>query len=255
MNPGEYEVMARSEANHWWYRGLRDVVVRSLANPRFEVPPHPRILDAGCGTGQNLAALRDAFAPSLLAGFDASPEALLFAEKKVPEAQLFVSDICQPELSEADLDVVISLDVVYIPGAERAHSGLQRMVEQLRPGGLFLMNLPAYDWLYSQHDVAVHTAERYTARRVADLMESIGLRVELLTYRLCLLFPLVAASRLPSLWSARPGDRAAQSDLHRSPGRLSNDALYAVVRGENTLIERGLRMPFGSSVFAIGQKR
>lgn len=254
MNPGEFEVMASSEESHWWYRGLRDVVLGSLADPRFKVPKNPRVLDAGCGTGRNLAALRDAFSPSWLVGFDASREALSFAEQKAPEAQLFVGDICAPELPEGDLDVVISLDVIYIPGTDRARPGLQRIVERLRPGGLFVVNLPAYDWLYSEHDVAIHTSERYTAPRVGDLLESIGLGVALMTYRLCFLFPFVVASRFPSLLRARPGDRSANSDLHRSPGSLSNDALYGVMRAENLLIGRGLRMPFGSSVFAIGRK-
>ena len=38
------------------------------------------------------------------------------------------------------------------------------------------------------------------------------------------------------------------------PGSFSNEGLYAVMKAENNLIQRGRRMPFGSSVFAIGRK-
>jgi SAM-dependent methyltransferase len=194
-------------------------------------------------------------APAYLGGFDASEEALRFARQKAPEADLLRGDICDPPLSETDLDLVVSLDVVYIPGVERARPGLRRIVDALRPGGLLVLNLPAYDWLYSEHDVAIHTSERYTAGRVSALMQGLGLHVELLTYRLCLLFPLVVVSRIPSLFRSRSGDDSAQSDLHSVPSGLTNRALHAVVRIENALIQRGLRMPFGSSVYAIGRKR
>ena len=246
--------MARVEAGHWWYLGLRDILNRTLRDAKSALPPHPRVLDAGCGTGRNLAALRDWLEPSYLGGFDASLEALEFARQRVPEADLYSSDICAPTLRESELDLAISLDVIYIPGAERARPGLAKIVEALRPGGLLVLNLPAYEWLFSEHDVAVHTSERYTARRVRRLLEDLGLQEQLLTYRLCLLFPAVVASRLPSLFRARPGDEDARSDFHRVPGEAMNRMLFAVLRAENALIARGVRFPFGSSVYAIARK-
>ncbi len=246
--------MARVEQGHWWYRGLRDILLRSLRAPQAGLPAHPRVVDAGCGTGENLAALRGWVEPSYLGGFDASEDALRFAREKVPDADLYLSDICDPALHQTDLDLVISLDVIYIPGAERSLPGLRRIVEALRPGGLLVLNLPAYDWLYSEHDVAVHTTERYTAGRVKELFGEIGLRVTLLTYRLCLLFPLLVGSRLPSLLRSGAADATARSDLHHVPAKLTNRALFAAVRAENTLMAHGVRFPFGSSVYAIGRK-
>lgn len=247
--------MARVEEGHWWYRGLRDVLKRTLCDAKSALPPHPRVLDAGCGTGGNLAALRDWLEPSYVGGFDTSPEALEFARQRVPEADLYSSDVCAPTLHETDLDLVVSLDVIYIPGVARARPGLGRIVEALRPGGLLVLNLPAYEWLFSEHDVAIHTSERYSARRVGSLLEDLGLQQQLLTYRLCLLFPLVVGSRLPSLLRARPGDEGAHSDLHRVPSEVMNRTLFAALRAENALIARGVRFPFGSSVYAIARKR
>jgi hypothetical protein len=152
------------------------------------------------------------------------------------------------------LDAVVSCDVVCIPGVARAEPGLRRLVERLRPGGLLVLNLPAYRWLYSRHDVAVHASERYTAREVRRLLERLGLEVEVLSYRLCLLFPLVVASRLPGKLRARPGDATARSDLHRVPSEAVSRVLLAVLRLENALLARGVRLPFGSSVFAVGRK-
>jgi SAM-dependent methyltransferase len=254
VNPGEYEIMARVEESHWWYRGLRDCVVRCLGSPRLALPRAPRILDAGCGTGGNLAAWEAAFRPSYLAGFDLSAAALEWARRRAGSADLSQADICDPQLRETGFDLVTSMDVVYIPGAENALPGLRQIVGALRPGGLFVMNLPAYEWLYSGHDAALATRERYTTRRVRSLMERIGLRVELLSYRLCALLPAVVLARLPTLLGARPEASAARSDLHAVPGPWVSRMGLAILRAENVLIARGAVLPWGSSVFAVGRR-
>jgi SAM-dependent methyltransferase len=254
VNPGEHAIMARVEERHWWYRGLRDCLARVLARPELGLGEHPRVLDAGCGTGENLRFLRDLLRPAYLGGFDASEEALALARGKAGDADLYRSDLCDPVLHVERLDLVLSLDVVYIPGVARAKPGLRRLVEHLRPGGLLVLHLPAYRWLFSRHDVAVHSSERYTAGELRRLLGELGLGVERLSYRLCSLFPLVVAARLPSLGRARPGDPAARSDLHRVPSEVTNRALFRVLAWENRLVAAGVRLPFGSSVFAVGRK-
>jgi SAM-dependent methyltransferase len=246
--------MSRVEETHWWYRGLRDVITRCLREPRFQLPPSPHVLDAGCGTGQNLKILGELLQPAYLGGFDISEEGLGFARQKTPGADLYQSDLANPSLHVDELDLAVSLDVICLPGVERARAGLECVAAALRPGGLFMLNLPAYDWLYSEHDAAVHTTERYTARRVRTLLNSLGLRVELLSYRLFFLLPVVVLKRLPSLIRARPDPGKARSDLHAMPGGFTNRTLLAVLKAENQLIARGSRLPWGSSVFAIGRK-
>jgi SAM-dependent methyltransferase len=255
MNPGEHEVMSRVESGHWWYRGLRDVLSSVLVRPAFSLRPSPSILDAGCGTGANLQMLAGLLQPGYFGGFDLSEEALRLAREKVRDADLYRSDICDPALHRADLDLIISMDAIYIPGTERSLPGLRRMVEALRPGGLLILNLPAYEWLYSEHDVAVHTSHRYTAREVRKLFEDLGLTTEILSYRLFFLLPVVVAARLPSLLGRRRTDRETKSDLHSQPGSLISAGLLASLRLENRMIVRGIPLPWGSSVFGVARKR
>src|SRR5829696_7599232 len=43
------------EDQHWWYRGRRRIVLDVVA--ALPLPPQPRILDAGCGSGRNMVEL------------------------------------------------------------------------------------------------------------------------------------------------------------------------------------------------------
>ena len=258
MHRGEYEVMARAEEQHWWYRGLRDALGRALSQPDLKPPLSSSILDAGCGTGANLRFLAELLEPAYLGGFDLSEQALELARQKLSPygADLYQSDLCDPVLPAADLDLIVSFDVLNVPGVARALPGLFRLVERLRVGGLLVLNLPAYAWLYSEHDVAVHASQRFRVGEVRNLLEQLGLEVVRSSYRLCTLLPAVAASRLPSLLrGADRGDPAARSQLQGRSGGAIDGALLAVLRLENWGMARGLRLPFGSSIFAIGKKR
>jgi len=254
MHPGEYDLMARAEDTHWWYLGLRDVVARCLERPDLAPPPGPRVLDAGCGTGATLRFLAERLRPSYLAGFDASEQALAHARAKAPGADVYPGDVCAPEIRTDSLDLVVCLDVIYIPGARRALGGLRALVDRLRPGGLLILNLPAYGWLYGEHDVAVHTSERFTAGGVRDLLAALGLERARLSYRVCALFPAVVLARIPGMLRARRGRARSRSDLTRVPREPGNRVFGAILRAENALIARGVRLPWGSSVFAVGRK-
>ncbi|SVB98456.1 uncharacterized protein METZ01_LOCUS251310, partial [marine metagenome] len=109
-------------------------------------------------------------------------------------------------------------------------------------------------WLYSQHDIAVHTTERYSIQEIRRMMGELGLEITVLTYRLCTLFVPLALLRLRSIIQPSSVKGAVQSDLHRTAGRGLNRLLFTILRTENWLISRGKKLPFGSSVFAVGRK-
>jgi hypothetical protein len=157
-------------------------------------------------------------------------------------------------LRQPALDLVLCCDVIYTTGAAAARPGLAVLIDRMRQGGRFLLHVPAYQWLYSDHDAAVHTRERFTARQVRQLLTGLGLKIELLTYRVCLLFPLVVLRRLPSILRNRMGETSRpESDL-TVPATWINRLLRGVMRIENRLIEWGVRFPFGSSIIAVARK-
>ena len=49
-------------------------------------------------------------------------------------------------------------------------------------GGVLVLNLPAYRWMPSRHDAAVHCVRRYTRRRVVRLLQAAGFRLLFASY-------------------------------------------------------------------------
>lgn len=250
MNDAEIDRMAALEGTHWWYRGLRDVLGQTLRRPQFQLPARARILDAGCGTGGNLRMLQDLAHPAYLGGFDISRHALSLARERVKEGDVYQGDVRDPELHVDRLDLVLSSDVLSIAGLADSRSGMARLVECLRGGGLLILHLPAWSWLYSAHDVATQTRDRVTVSRVRKFLADLGLTVELITYRLFFLFPAIVLSRLPTI--VGPKWRKGGSDL-RCHSTIVNTALASALCAENAAIVHGVRFPWGSSVYAVGR--
>lgn len=252
MQDREYRTMADVEADHWWYRGMRDLIGRVLVEHGYTERTGLRVLDAGCGTGENLAMLERMLPTAYLGGFDPSSLALQHAHKKAPSADVYLGDVCYPHFHSETYDLVLSCDVLCITGFAAARDGMRRIVERLEPDGLLIINLPAYQWLFSRHDTAVGTQRRFTAREVRRFLESVGLKVDLMTYRLFALLPAIVLARLPSiLLPPRTGE--PRSDL-ASPRLWTGGCLNRVLSWENSLILRGVGFPWGSSVFATARR-
>jgi SAM-dependent methyltransferase len=246
MEPAEYEIMFQQEENYWWYVGLRYLVLSHIA--RFARGKKLlTLLDAGCGTGKLLETCQEYGA----VGLELSAEALPFLRRR-GLANVVLGSVCQMPFCDACFDVVVSMDVLYHVASPRDLDGLREMSRVLKPGGLLLLNLPAYEFLRSRHDIAIHTCQRYTRGRVRDMLARAGLRIQMLTYRNTILFPVAALVRLTQKLF-RPVPEQPQSDLKPLP-RVLNRALTLPLLVENWLIRMGLRLPFGLSVYCVATK-
>ncbi len=240
MERSEYERLAAAEERMWWFRGLHANLLAALTASGAPL----RVLDAGCGTGGFMARLAEAYPGAAVIGLELDAGAARLARAKTGGA-LCRGSIDLPPFAEAAFDVVVSADVLCHRGVdqERALRALRRC---LRPGGLILLNLPAYRWLYSAHDVAVDNARRYAAGEVRQLLEAAGFERVRTRYWNSLLFPLMVLRR--KLIRRRRG-----SEVALGPPLLER-AFGAILALERRLGAAGIRFPFGGSILATGVK-
>src|SRR5262249_30566592 len=155
----------------WWYKGLHAHLVfflrQALANTQ-----HPLVLDAGCGTGGLLRILDHVTPHSRVIGMDADEGACVSAGMK-SRRSVCVGSVNAMPFSENIFTAIVSADVLCHRDVHDAQA-LLNFYRCLASGGTLLLNLPAYQWLYSAHDRAVYTARRYTRTRVHELLRAAG---------------------------------------------------------------------------------
>lgn len=254
MNRDEYRVMYTVEDRHWWYAAMRTTMVNLL---KSHLPGmngrQPRILDAGCGTGGMLLRLQSL---GEAVGVDISDDAVQFCRQRgFGVDQVGYGSLDNLPFADAAFDAVVSLDVLCMLPDDRP--GFAEIARVLRPGGVLLLNLPALQRLYSEHDLAVRSVRRYTRRGVRRKLEAAGLRVAKLSYANTMLFGPAAAVRLAKRlqggFSHKMTDRAlAKSDLTPPPEPV-NRLLTTIYAAEGRLLQR-VNLPIGLSIVAVATK-
>jgi SAM-dependent methyltransferase len=246
VNPSEYRALFEVEDHHWWFVALRREIARTLERQ----PPSRagrRWLDAGSGTGGLLANLR-AGAPARV-GLDASLQGLFLARSR-GVAGLAAGSVGMLPFAGETFGIVTSIDVLCHRGVEE-EAALREAHRCLAPGGLLILQVPAFSWLYGEHDRAVWTNRRFRRAEVEALLERTGFTLRESFYRMSLLFPAAALRRV---WKRRTGPEGeARSDV-RPASAFVNALFGAALRIETALAALGLRLPFGLSVFCVAQK-
>lgn len=227
----------------WWYRAVH-ANVESLLR-RFLPRPDARLLDAGCGTGGLLQRIGVDFPAVTTFGLDFDQGAAHRAAEKGRAATVSGSVNSLPFAAGA-FDAILSVDVLCHRSVDQA-AALAEVSRCLRPGGIFLVNLPAFEWLRSDHDERVHTARRYTKHEVVELLRGGRLDVLSARYWNTLPFPLMVLRRKVF----RPKDAA--SDVQDYAPAV-NRVFGWIMAAERAAAGTGLPFPFGGSVLAAAKK-
>lgn len=247
MRPDEYAAMYAVEDDHWWYAGMRrvaDALLRPGVDGRMG---ELAILDAGCGTGGNSAHLRRY---GSVTGIDFAADALRLARER-PGLRLARASVESLPFADGAFDLVLSNDVLCHLGVASDGRALHEFARVLRPGGVLYLQLPAYQWLRSHHDEAVHTDHRYTAPELRALLAESGLRARRVSYANSLLLPVAAAWRgINRVLPVRP--ESESSDVRAMPAPV-NALMRAALSLEAPVLARR-DLPFGLSVIAVAQK-
>ncbi len=234
---------------HWWWRSRARHVLRVIERLN-QRDPIARILDVGCGDGLFFDDL-ERFGE--VRGIEADASLLRDAGRR--------DRIEVARLGEARslpvggrFDLVLLLDV--IEHIEDDAEALRSAVAAARSGGRLVVTVPAYQSLWSLHDVANGHFRRYDARGLRSLLVGTGLEVELLR-------PLFAWTVAPML--ARrflfPGTPAkvqgiGGSDLNYRvtiPPEPLNGLLYGWSCLEHAVGDV-VAPPWGSSLIAVARR-
>jgi SAM-dependent methyltransferase len=182
-------------------------------------------------------------------GFDFSNEAIRFCKKR-GLSSIHKVNLERPlpkNVSKKRYDVIIAADIV--EHLDDDAGVLRRLKPLLKKDGIIIISVPAYQWLWSNHDVSLHHKRRYTRRLLKRTVMSAGLVPRRLSYTNIFLFPAAASVRVIK--------RLLGNDTGTDSGNLLSPLNKVMIWGYS--IERALfrvmSLPFGLSVVCIARRK
>ncbi len=240
MHPSEFEKIFQFEGKHWWFAERRRLL-RFLLE-RFVPDRNATVLDVGCGTGHHLLYLaRLGYARAR--GIDLAPQAIAFCHR-LGLTNVQTADATRLPFPDAAVDAVLACDVVeHLADDRRA---LRELARVLKPGGVAIITVPAFHFLWSRHDEVLQHYRRYRMADVVQLVTGQPFTVAYWSYLFCAIFPAVVVYR----WFARLLRLERTSDLEATAEPF-NTLLTWVGSAEVATLRAIPRLPFGTSLAVV----
>lgn len=242
MDSALYQKHYDVQKKHWWFVAKQQIVM-SMIESFFKKDSFYNILDAGCGCGLMLTELQKI---GTVSGMDFSEDAIQFSKKH------FNGLVKKGELPgnlpyrQESFDLIVALDVV--EHIEDDIGALKSLNTLLVKNGCGLFTVPAYMFLWSEHDDINQHKRRYTKTEFRKKIEEAGFVIEKISYYNAFLFPLIFLLRTIS----RFFKTGTSGDLDL-PGRFVNYLLLKIFSFERFFLKY-MNFPFGVSVIAMVRK-
>jgi len=242
-----FEYLYNLEEGYWWYVAMRkitdSIVADDLRGRALTV------LDAGCGTGYNIHHYEKA--GHTVFAFDIAEAAIAFVRKR-GFRKVVRASVAEIPYRSATFDFAYCMDVLDELPLDQSEKAMREIQRVLKPGGMFLLRVPAFDWMRSSHDDQFDTVHRYSRSELDAMLSRAGLEPRFTSYANSLLFPVVMLSRAMKKVGVDRG-----TDTKPLPRFLTwADPIFRnLLAAEALALGARRRLPFGLSVIGYAQKK
>jgi SAM-dependent methyltransferase len=243
MKIDEYQKMYELEETHWWFVGKRKIIL-SLLDKLYTPTTNLKIMDAGCGTGAVMNYLERY---GSVVGVDTSDEALNFCRLR-GKGRVYKANITQLPFNDGSYDLVTALDI--IEHVAEDGQALRELFRVCKKGGRVTITVPAYNFLWSKHDIALEHRRRYRAKELKKKIENVGFKIEFISHTNIFIFPFALIWRIfGNLLRSRA---IPKSDPLPTP-LVINKILIGLYSIESMLLKH-FSFPYGVSLVCIAKK-
>lgn len=237
MDLKETDILGDQIGAHWYYRSKAKAMLHMLGelNPKS-------VLDVGAGSGF--------FSRTLLAGtsleeawcVDISYDSDSDSQEGAKPLRF------RKSIASSKSDLVLMMDVLEHVDDDVAL--LMDYVAKVPSGTHFLISVPAFQSLWSSHDVFLEHKRRYTLRQLERVVLLAGLEIRHSAYFFGLTLPLAAAMRMASRLASDSVDQPKSQLTRHHP--IINGALSMICSMELPLMHWN-RLA-GLTVFSLARK-
>jgi 2-polyprenyl-3-methyl-5-hydroxy-6-metoxy-1,4-benzoquinol methylase len=216
MDLKEEQILGADVGAHWYYRAKAALLKQSLHHAR-------RVLDIGAGSAYFARVLAES---GLASAVDCVDPGYRDSVPPAPAAGARFRFLETLPTDEGAYDTALLMDVLEHVDDELAL--LQPLRRLLGPGGRLFITVPAFQWLWSGHDVFLEHRRRYTRASLLEVVRRAGLVPQRCHYFYGLIFPLACLQRIAS----RAGGAVSPRSALRRHHPATNAVLYALCRAE-----------------------
>lgn len=244
MEELEYRLMQEFENHHWWFVGRRKIISEMIST--LHLPEKAQILEIGCGSGGNFEMLSEF---GEIYAVEVYEDAIKNARTKNIAKEIVMAELPEETLfNDKKFDLIVFLDA--LEHMEKDVESLQAVKDLLDDNGVLLITVPAFQFLWSGHDIACHHKRRYSRNTLKNTIQSAGYKFSYASYYNFFLFPLICAIR--ALQKISNKELQPKSDL-KMPNIFFNWILKKIFGFERIFI-KNLSLPFGLSLMATATK-
>lgn len=235
-----------SEDLYCWFRARKNLI-SLLLEKTCPQNNNINILDIGCGTGTELEILKKFGEVSAL---DINKEALSLAQEK--DIKIILGNIENYDIGQEKYSHVCAFDI--LEHLQKDSLVLEKIYAALKKGGFFIFTVPAFPFLFSEHDIALEHKRRYTKKEIITKLKKANFSIEKTGYWNSILFPMIASLRIGKILIAKIRKNLKNKPETSELNGPANEILFQILNFENKLIENNINIPYGLSIYGIARK-
>ena len=245
MEISVYQKSYYFQESFWWFVGMRKIYSRILDNVNNQSVVR-RVLDVGCGVGNNLNILRKY---GTVIGIDSSSVPLQFC-KKAGFNKCVQASATELPFEDGAFSMVAALNIIeHVENDEKLIQELGRVCQR---GGTVLIVTSAFPFLWGTHDEASHHYRRYLKGSLSRKIKGLGLDIERISYINIFIFHILAIIR-PFQKLFRKSYKRPEVEIQEIP-KFINWLLIMLLSLESIII-KNLNLPYGASLLCLARKR
>jgi len=242
MRKDLYKELFEVENKHWWHDHKRKLI-HQMINKFAE---KGKVLDIGAGTGKILSELK--IKDWEIEGIDGEKEAVKWSQKRGIKIQQ--ADIEKKlGFNKNSFELILVLDVIEHLNNDR--QVLKEINRVLKPRGIAIITVPAYQWLFNYWDKMLGHKRRYSRKSLKNIINLDMFKIEHLGYSSMFIFPVAIAVRLVKKLTGK----IKTSDFQTTPLAFISVPIIKFLNYIERMLLSAISLPFGLSVICVIRKK
>ena len=237
------------ERNHWWFRARQKILIEHLSSLRLGA--NTNVLNIGIATGATSEMLEQFGA---VKSVEYDKECYDFVKQKLPKLDLDLGSITDLSYPDNSYDLVCAFDV--IEHVEDDKKAVSEIIRVCKPEGHVVVTVPAFQYLWGQHDIVNHHYRRYTKKEFKKLFQQGGTISYSAYFNFFLFFPIfffrISSRILPKGFLRQ--ENKPESDFSVFQPNWFKNVCYKIMLSERFFIRKKITLPFGVSILISFRK-